>query len=257
MSWNIAQAARVPRGRRAGTGNGADRPRPRAGARATRDTRRATVTTPPPGEDILTASSNNLYLGVSLEDLDGFAEHYPLNSRLVKRDGRLVEETYRIDGRYGPQIREIVHHLEAAREMAPVEMAAALDALITWYRTGEATDRRAYDIAWVEDADSPIDTINGFTEVYLDARGRKGAWEALVFYENAARTEATVVFSGEAAQVRLTLFDMLGRELRQVYEGPGYAGRLALDVRGLASGLYFLRMEAGEVVQTKKMIVLD
>ena len=76
-------------------------------------------------------------------------------------------------------------------------------------------------------------------------------------YPNPARTEATVVFSGEAAQVRLTLFDMLGRELRQVYEGPGYAGRLALDVRGLASGLYFLRMEAGEVVQTKKMIVLD
>jgi dipeptidyl-peptidase-3 len=47
----------------------------------------------------------------------------------------------------------------------------------------------AYDIAWVEDKDSPIDTINGFVENYLDARGVKGAWEALVFYVNHEKTE--------------------------------------------------------------------
>jgi dipeptidyl-peptidase-3 len=68
-------------------------------------------------------------------------------------------------------------------------MAAALDALITSYRTGEAADRRAYDIAWVRDTESPVDTINGFTEVYLDARGVKGAWEALVYYVNPRKTE--------------------------------------------------------------------
>src|SRR3954469_10192308 len=47
---------------------------------------------PPPGQDILTASSNNYYRGVTLKDLAGFAEKHPLNSRLVKKDGRLVEE---------------------------------------------------------------------------------------------------------------------------------------------------------------------
>ena len=56
-------------------------------------------------------------------------------------------------------------------------MADALGALIRFYRTGEAADREAYDIAWVRDKDSPVDTINGFIEVYLDARGVKGAWE--------------------------------------------------------------------------------
>ena len=35
---------------------------------------------------------------------------------------------------------------------------------------------------------SPVDTINGFTGVYLDARGIKGAWEALVFYVNNEKT---------------------------------------------------------------------
>ena len=67
-------------------------------------------------------------------------------------------------------------------------MAKALRALVQWYRTGEATDRQAYDIAWVEDKASPVDTINGFTEVYLDARGVKGSWEGLVFYVNQQKT---------------------------------------------------------------------
>ena len=43
-----------------------------------------------------------------MDDLDGFDEKHPLNSRLVKRDGRLVEEVYRVGGRYGAQIAAIV-----------------------------------------------------------------------------------------------------------------------------------------------------
>ena len=120
-------------------------------------------------------SANNLYDGVSLADLEGFREQYPLNSRLVKRDGRLVEEVYRVGGRYSREIEGIVRHLEAARPYATPAMAEALGALIRCYRTGEAADREAYDIAWVQDKDSPVDTINGFVEVYLDARGVKGA----------------------------------------------------------------------------------
>lgn len=146
--------------------------------------------TPGEGQDLLLASANNLYDGVSMRDLADFEERYPLNSRLVKRDGQLIEEVYKIDGRYGVQIAEIVRHLEAAVPYAPAPMAKALGALITWYRTGEASDRRAYDIAWVADQDSPVDTINGFTEVYMDARGVKGAWEALVFYVNREKTDA-------------------------------------------------------------------
>jgi dipeptidyl-peptidase-3 len=147
-----------------------------------------TSKTPGPGKDILQASANNLYSGVSMADLEGFEERYPLNSRLVKQDGRLVEEVYRIGGRYGTYIREIVRHLEAAIPYATDSMAAALRALIAFYRTGEMADRVAYDVAWVQDRDSPVDTINGFVEVYMDARGIKGAWEALVYYVNPQKT---------------------------------------------------------------------
>jgi dipeptidyl-peptidase-3 len=143
---------------------------------------------PGPGKDILEASANNLYSGVTMADLAGFEERYPLNSRLVKEDGRLVEEVYRIGGRYDAQIRLIVRHLDAALPFATAPMAAALRALIRFYETGETADRIAYDIAWVQDRDSPVDTINGFVEVYMDARGMKGAWEALVYYVNPHKT---------------------------------------------------------------------
>jgi dipeptidyl-peptidase-3 len=147
-----------------------------------------TCKAPPPGHDILTASANNLYDGVGMDDLAGFAERYELNSRLVKRDGRLVEEVYRVGGRYGGAIARIVAHLEAARAWAAPPMAAALDALVRFYRTGEVEDRRAFDIAWVADAESPVDTINGFIEVYMDARGCKGSYEAVVSYVNVQKT---------------------------------------------------------------------
>jgi len=144
--------------------------------------------TPGAGKDILQSSANNLYSGVTMADLKGFDEKYGLNSRLVKQNGKLVEEVYRIDGRYGKQITEIVKHLDAAKEFAEPPMAKALEALITFYRTGEVKDREQYDIAWVQDKVSPVDTINGFIEVYLDPRGIKGGWEALVFYVNQEKT---------------------------------------------------------------------
>jgi dipeptidyl-peptidase-3 len=147
-----------------------------------------TSKTPRAGKDIVTASANNLYVGVTMNDLEGFEEKHALNSRLVKRDGTLVEEVYRVGGRYSAQITAIVRHLEAAIPYATEPMAKALRALVTFYRTGEEADREVYDIAWVQDKASPVDTINGFVEVYLDARSIKGAWEALVFYVNREKT---------------------------------------------------------------------
>ncbi|MGH9370854.1 MAG: dipeptidyl-peptidase 3 family protein, partial [Vicinamibacterales bacterium] len=145
--------------------------------------------TPGQGKDILAASANNLYVNVTMKDLEGFTEQYPLNSRLVQRDGKLVEEVYRVGGRYDQQIRQIVRHLEAAIPYATEAMATALRALVKWYQDGETADRVAYDIAWVQDKSSPVDTINGFVEVYMDPRGHKGSWEALVYFVNHDKTE--------------------------------------------------------------------
>jgi dipeptidyl-peptidase-3 len=158
-----------------------------------------TSKTPENGRDILQASANNLYDGVTMAELAEFKERYGLNSRLVKRDGRIEEEVCRLGGRYDRQIAKVVHHLQAALPHATPASRKALEALIRFYETGEDADRVSYDIAWVEDKDAPIDTINGFIENYLDARGVKGAWEALVFYVNHGKTESLRKLADAAA----------------------------------------------------------
>jgi dipeptidyl-peptidase-3 len=139
---------------------------------------------------VLAASANNLYDGVTTADLDGFVERYGLNSRLARTGSGLAEQVYRAGGLYGDQIIAIVSHLRSALAFAPPPTRRALEALIRFYESGEKDDRAAYDIAWVEDRQATVDTINGFVEVYLDARGVKGAWEGIVFQVNDARTGA-------------------------------------------------------------------
>ena len=55
-------------------------------------------------------------------------------------------------------------------------MAQALRALVAFYRTGEQADREAYDVAWVADKDSVVDTVNvSETEFKLDPANPKVA----------------------------------------------------------------------------------
>ena len=148
------------------------------------------VTSKTPGEDqdILESSANNLYVDVTMADLEGFREQHQLNSRLVKKDGKLVEEVYKIGGLYDRELKNVVSHLRNAVAFAPKPFAKALKALIRLYETGLDSDREDFDIAWVQNRDSDIDTMNGFIEVYMDARGMKGSWEGLVYYTNHDKT---------------------------------------------------------------------
>ncbi len=145
--------------------------------------------TPGEGQDILASSANNLYDGVTMADLEGFKEQNQLNSRLAKRNGQLVEEVYRVGGLYDKQLRRICDHLGDAVPLASEGLARALTALVRLYETGDDADREAFDIAWVQNRDSSVDTMNGFIEVYMDARGMKGAWESVVYYANHAKTD--------------------------------------------------------------------
>jgi dipeptidyl-peptidase-3 len=65
-----------------------------------------TAKSPVGGKDTIQASSNTFYPGLSLDDLKGFQEKYPLNSRVVKgADGKLTELVYRAgtpDGKIPP-----------------------------------------------------------------------------------------------------------------------------------------------------------
>ena len=146
-----------------------------------------TAKTPPPGKDILQASSNNFYENVSLPDLKAFQEMYPLNSRLVKDAKGLHEEVYRagtVDGkippgRYATYLRKANGFLEKARASADPAQAKVIADLIRFYETGDPKDWLAFGASWVQN-DATVDFANGFIEVYRDARGAKGTSQSFV-----------------------------------------------------------------------------
>jgi dipeptidyl-peptidase-3 len=148
-----------------------------------------TCKTPGEGQDILASSANNFYDGVTMADLEGFEEKNQLNSRLAMHEGQLVEEVYKVGGLYDRELTNICAHLRQASALAPAPFASTLLALIKWYETGLDSDREAFDIAWVQNRESNVDTMNGFIEVYTDARGMKGAWEGVVYYANHEKTD--------------------------------------------------------------------
>jgi hypothetical protein len=61
----------------------------------------------------------------------------------------------------------------------------------------------------------------------------------------------------EPADVKLRVFDMLGREVALLVSGQRSAGRYTVqfDASGLPSGIYIYRIEAGKFVQTKKLVL--
>ena len=146
-----------------------------------------TAKSPRDGKDILQSSSNNFYFGVSLADLKGFTEKYALNSRVTKENGKIIEQPYRTgtpDGKvppglYAQYLRKANEYLGKAREVADPAQAKAIAALIRFYQTAEFKDLLAFDTDWVTD-NSPVDFINGFIEIYMDARGAKGTSQAFV-----------------------------------------------------------------------------
>lgn len=151
------------------------------------------------GKDILQSSSNNYYTpNITLADLNNFKEKYPLNSRLVKTgEGQLTEEVYRAGtpdgkipgGRYAPFLQKANECLEKAAGYADPQQAKVIRDLIKFYRTGEFTDWLTFGGDWVQD-NATVDFVNGFIEVYRDARGAKGSSQSFVSITDQKVTEA-------------------------------------------------------------------
>jgi dipeptidyl-peptidase-3 len=146
-----------------------------------------TSKTPRAGTDIIQASANTFYLGVTLADLAHFTEKHPLNSRVTKIDGRLEEQVYRAGtpdhrvppGLYAEYLAKANSYLEKAAAVAESDQAKVIRDLIRYYQTGEPADWISFGIDWVQN-NARVDFANGFIEVYRDARGAKGTSQSFV-----------------------------------------------------------------------------
>jgi len=162
------------------------------------------------GQDLLMTSASHYYEGVSQAEAEAFYTKmkdpndetpvpYGLNSRLVKKNGQLVEKVWKQDGLYGPAISKIIYWLEKAQTVAENDkQAQVIQTLIDYYKTGNLKTFDDYCVLWVKDLDSQVDFVNGFTETYGDPLGLKASWESVVNFKNTDATKRTEIISNNA-----------------------------------------------------------
>ncbi|MHC1780656.1 MAG: dihydrofolate reductase [Bacteroidales bacterium] len=160
--------------------------------------------------DLLLGSAVNFYDGVSRTEAEAFYAKmedqkdtkpisYGLNSKLVKRDGVISEDVYKVGGLYGAAIEKIIVHLERASAVAENDTQRNYIALlIEYYKTGDLRKWDEYNVAWVKDTDSQVDFVNGFIENYNDPLGMKATWEAVVNFKDIEASKRTEIISKNA-----------------------------------------------------------
>uniref|UniRef100_UPI003977B7BF dipeptidyl-peptidase 3 family protein n=1 Tax=Alistipes sp. D31t1_170403_E11 TaxID=2787128 RepID=UPI003977B7BF len=164
------------------------------------------------GDDLLLTSSSNYYHNVSQAEAEAFYAgvaaadagnpepvSYGLNSQLVKDDtGRIYERVWKLGGMYSPAIEKIVYWLEKAQAVAAEPQKTNIEALISYYKTGDLKEFDRYNIGWVKDTVSNVDFVNGFIEDYGDPLGRKASWEANVNFMDTEACHRTEIISDNA-----------------------------------------------------------
>jgi len=161
-------------------------------------------------KDLVTESAVNFYAGVTQEEVEKYYQRirdendptpisYGLNSRVVKKNGKVVEEIAYLNGLYGPAIEKIIYWLEKAAGVAENDQQRkVIEKLIEYYQTGDLEKFDEYNILWVDDVGSRVDFINGFIEVYSDPMGMKGSWESVVNFKDLAATKRTETIAANA-----------------------------------------------------------
>ncbi|GEM_PF-6802961 len=78
-------------------------------------------------------------------------------------------------------------------------------------------------------------------------------------YPNPFNPSTTIKYAlPKAAEVQLTVYNLLGRQVRTLVNGSQKAGyhRVQFDAASLTSGIYFYRIEAGSFSKTRKMLLV-
>ena len=161
------------------------------------------------GEDLLLASANNYYEGVTQKEAEAYYEAHKdnsaeplwigLNSKLVKENGQVVERVYKVGGMYSAALEKVVENLEKALQFAENDaQRLVIEKMIEFNKTGDLRAFNEYCIAWVKDLDSRVDYVNGFTETYADPLGITGTWESLVNFKDMRATHRCQTISDNA-----------------------------------------------------------
>ncbi len=157
------------------------------------------LTNKTPGDDWIKQSAVNFYgENITYKEVEQWAktnEKNPLNSKIVKENGKLVEKVWRAGnesippGMYAADLTAAIGYLEQAIPYASSDyQAGTVRKMIKYLQTGDSQDFRDYNIHWVKD-NSNVDFIFSFIEVYLDPRGQKAEFESAIFFTDPEQTK--------------------------------------------------------------------
>ncbi len=162
------------------------------------------------GTDIVVNSAVNFYEGVTQKEVEDFYNamrdpndntpvSYGLNSKVVKENGQVTEQVWKLGGMYDKAIERIVGWLEKAAGVAENDQQKdIINSLIEFYKSGDLKTFDDYSVKWVADTTSRVDFINGFIETYTDPLGMKASWESLVNFKSLEASERTRIISDNA-----------------------------------------------------------
>ena len=160
--------------------------------------------------DIVTLSAVNYYDGVTRKEVEDYYASiedkndprpiaYGLNTKVVKKDGKVTELPWCVGGLYSDLITKICDELEKAAAVAENDtQRKCISLLVDYYRTGDLRKWDEYNVAWVGELEGTVDFVNGFVEDYNDPLGRKGAWEGNVNIKDHKASERTEILSANA-----------------------------------------------------------
>lgn len=160
--------------------------------------------------DIVTLSAVNYYEGVTRKEVEDYYASiedkndprpiaYGLNTKVVKKDGKVTELPWCVGGLYSDLITKICDELEKAAAVAENDtQRKCISLLVDYYRTGDLRKWDEYNVAWVGEIEGTVDFVNGFVEDYNDPLGRKGAWEGNVNIKDHKASERTEILSANA-----------------------------------------------------------
>ncbi len=163
-----------------------------------------------PGADIVATSAVNFYEGVTQKEVEDFYNamkdpndntpvSYGLNSKVVKEDGVVTEQVWKLGGMYDKAIERIIGWLEKAAAVAENDQQKeVINTLVSYYQTGDLKTFDDYSVKWVTDTASRVDFINGFIETYTDPLGMKATWESMVNFKSEEASERTWIISENA-----------------------------------------------------------
>ncbi len=180
--------------------------------------------------------------------------------KMVSDSGVQVKVKVRLD--YGGQ----QHHIAALAFADTNGWTLAIDTLtLIWDEPLEdanlflQTGFGATGSFYVDDLNLQLDSVITAIEAPFDGKSQRVNTYTLKSFPNPFNAVTTIIYNlPKPSSVLLQLFDVQGRVVQTIKDEKQSAGshRLRFEAKHLSSGIYFLRLQAGPVERTRKIILL-